>query len=254
MSTDQTIRAVIVDDELSVIEGLKAMLASYCPKVSMVGHAQTISQAKQLLISKPIDLLFLDIKLGRSNGFQLLKDFTPLEFQVIFITAHNQYAVEAFRFSALDYLLKPIDPDELIESIRRTRQAIYHETLHLQLQNLLHHQNNPRQDKTIVLKTSEAVYIVKIREIVYCQAQGNYTVFHLVAGKPIIVSHTLKRYHQLLEDHGFYRCHQSFLINLDFLKMLDKRDGGSLRLVNDETIPVSAKKKEQLFKLLRSVN
>ena len=171
-------------------------------------------------------------------------------FQVIFITAFNTYAVDAFKFSAIDYLLKPIDPDDLIRSINKVKKLLYSESLELRLKNLMGNQIQNGKEQTIVLKTHEAFHVVKIKDIIQCEAKGNYTLFHLRTAPNILVSQTLKKYEDLLSRFSFFRCHQSHLVNLEVVKRFDKKDGGALVLENNQCLPVSVRRKEQLFEIL----
>jgi two-component system LytT family response regulator len=245
-----SIRTVIIDDEVAIVEGLLQMLSRECPQIKVVATATDAQQAKQLLRSKPIDLVFLDVKLGDGNSFQLLKELSPFDFQVIFITAYDQYAVEAFRFSALDFLLKPIDPDELKSSVAKAEKVFYTESLQLRLRNLMYNQQRNGKDRTIVIRTFESYHVVRISDIIQCEAKGNYTLFHLKSSSNILVSQTLKKYDQLLANFHFFRCHQSHLVNMDAVIRFDKRDGGALVLENNQSIPVSSRRKEQLFGIL----
>jgi len=242
-----SIRTAIVDDELHIIEGLSKMLIDKCPQIEITGNASSLTEGKELLRSKPIDLLFLDIKIGCGNGFQLLKDLDPVDFQIIFITAYDEYALEAFRFSAIDYLLKPIDPENLVQSVNKAEKALYSDNVQTRLQHLLLNYQNQNGNKTIVLNTQEACYVVKIKDIVQCEAKGNYTLFHLKDEPNILVSKTLKKFDQILSKFNFFRCHQSHLVNMNAIKKFDKRDGGSLVLTNNNQIPVSIRRKEQLL-------
>ena len=245
-----SIRTIIIDDEIAIVEGLLQMLSQECPQIKVVATATDAQQAKQLLRSKPIDLVFLDVKLGDGNSFQLLKELSPFDYQVIFITAYDQYAVEAFRFSALDFLLKPIDPDELKSSVVKAEKVFYTESLQLRLRNMMYNQQRNGKDRTIVIRTFESYHVVRIRDIIQCEAKGNYTLFHLKNSSNILVSQTLKKYDQLLANFHFFRCHQSHLVNMDAIIRFDKRDGGALVLENNQSIPVSSRRKEQLFGIL----
>lgn len=244
------IRTLIVDDEVAIIRLLRNMLAKECPQVQVVATATDENSARQILATNSIDLVFLDVKLGSGNGIRLLESLDYIDFHIIFITAFDEYAVTAFRFSALDFLVKPIDTEKLKESVNRAEIAVYKESLQLRIQSLLKNQITNHRNKTIVLKTLEAFHVVKVCDIVECQAKGNYTVFHINGQSNIITSHTLKIYDQLLSEYGFFRCHQSHLINLDCITKYDKRQGGSLILSNARSVPVSPKKKERLFELL----
>ena len=245
-----SIRTIIVDNEPEIMKGLQLILNNHCPQIKIVGSASSMTQAKGLLSSKPVDLVFLDVKLGDGDSFKLLKDLEPVDFQVIFITAYDQYAVEAFRFSALDFLLKPIDPEDIKRSVVKAEKALYNESLQLRLQNLMYNHQRQDMDKTIVLKTAEAYHVVRIKDIIQCEAQGNYTLFHVKSGSNILVSHTLKKYEELLSKYNFFRCHQSHLVNMNAVVRFDRRDGGALALENKLLIPVASRRKEQLFGIL----
>lgn len=246
----KAIRTVIIDDEKPIIEGLIKLLNYHCPQVKVIATATNSRVASEILRSKPVDLVFLDIKLGNANSFLLLKELQPVEFQVIFITAYDRYAIEAFRYSAVDYLMKPIDPDELIRSVNKVERSFYLENLQLKLKSLLYNQHNTGNNQTIVLRTLESYHVVRISDILRCEAQGNYTLFHLKDESSILVSQTLKKYDLLLSKFSFFRCHQSHLVNMNAISRFDKRDGGALVLINQHQIPVSTRKKEQLFEIL----
>ena len=245
-----SIRTVIIDDEKPIINGLVRMLKQHCAQVKIIATASDSQQAKEILRSKAVDLVFLDIKLGKLNSFHLLKELQPFEFRVIFITAYDKYAIEAFRFSAVDYLMKPIDPDELMRSVNKVEKSFYLENLQLKLKSLLYNQQRMGKTQTIVLKTLESYHVVRIADIMQCEAQGNYTLFHLSNKSNILVSQTLKKYDLLLSKFNFFRCHQSHLVNMDAIVRFDKRDGGALVLENQQHIPVSTRRKEQLFEIL----
>ena len=244
------IRTVIVDNEPAIVEGLKQMLAKLCPQIKVIDTAFGVSEARHILSITPVDLVFLDVKLGDGNSFTLLQQLDPVDFQVIFITAFDRYAVNAFKHSALDYLVKPIDEDDLIRSIKKAEKAIYSENLQFRLQKLLRDQQIDYNEKTIVLKTLETHHVVHIKDIMVCEAKGNYTVFHISNLPDVLISQTLKTYEDLLSEYNFFRCHQSYLVNMNLVIRYDKKDGGFLVLRNGDSIPVSNRKKEQLFKIL----
>jgi two-component system LytT family response regulator len=244
------IRTVIIDDEKSIIEGLAKMLKYQCPQVKVIATASDSMGAQEILRSKAVDLVFLDIKLGNVNSFHLLDKLQPIDFQVIFITAYDKYAIDAFKYSAVDYLMKPIDPDDLLRSVNKVEKSFYMENLQLKLKSLLYNQQNTGNTQTIVLKTFESYHVVHISDIVQCEAQGNYTLFHLKDDSRILVSQTLKKYDLLLSKFNFFRCHQSHLVNMDAIVRFDRRDGGTLVLKNQQQIPVSTRRKEHLFEIL----
>ncbi len=237
------IEAVIVEDEQGTIEVIKDMLEMFCPQVKIVGTAQSVSEAYPLIVVKRPNLVFLDIQLKGSNGFQLLKKFQKLPFKVIFITAFDNYAVKAFKYSAVDYLLKPIDPDELVDSIERI--STVSEVNELSWQTL---QGNVKSLENILLKTMESYHVVKISDIIYCQSEGNYTTFFIKGARKILVSKPLKYYTQLLSGRRFYRVHQSFLINLQWIIRYDKT--GYIYLEEGHRTPVASRRTEHFLAIL----
>ncbi|MGB1242037.1 MAG: LytR/AlgR family response regulator transcription factor [Chitinophagales bacterium] len=237
------IEAVIVEDEQGTIEVIKDMLALFCPEVKVLGAAKSVGAAKVLILEKKPQLVFLDIQLKGGNGFQLLKEFQELPFKVIFITAFDNYAVKAFKYSAVDYLLKPIDPDELVDSIERISSNVERNSLPLQTL-----QKNVKSLENILLKTQESYHVVKIAEIIYCQSEGNYTTFFIKNGRKILVSKPLKYYTQLLAGREFYRIHQSYLINMKSIVRYDKT--GYVYLEENHHAPVASRRTEYFLKLL----
>ncbi len=185
-------------------------------------------------------------------------DFNPMrpailvtsDFKVIFVTAYDQFAIKAIKFSALDYLLKPVDPEDLIEAVKKAEKLVMHE-LNQQLNTL--EDNMQTQDKfkkKIILKTFDNIHLVKLLDLVYCESRDNYTDFHLLNGKKILVSNTLKEYDEMLSEYGFFRAHKSYLINLIHIDRFEKAEGGSIVLVNEIKLPVASRKKEQLLEML----
>jgi two-component system, LytTR family, response regulator len=185
------------------------------------------------------------------TGFDLMKQITNPGFQLIFVTAHNKYAIEAFQFSAIDYLLKPVDPDALQKSIQKATANIRNSSLHQQVQVLLQQLSGiQNHERKIVLKDIENTYFIRVADILYCEAEGTYTKFYFSNNEPILVSKNLKEYESLLEPLGFLRTHHSYLANPDKIKMYDKTDGGALILEGGHSIPVSQRKKEFVMQVL----
>lgn len=248
------IRTIIIDDEVKARETIHNMLNAYCSDIEVIGTAGSVREGVELLEAESPDLVFLDIKMGDGTGFDLLKRLKKVNFFLIFITAFEEFAIRAIKFSALDYILKPLDPDELISAVNKAKQAIDRDNISIRLQALydnLDVLNN--RSKKIVLKTSDSVHIVGIEEIVRCESQKNYTHFYMVEGEVITVSKTLKEFSELLVEFGFYRIHQSHLVNLMHVKRYDKAEGGNLVMGNDDVVPVSYRKKEELMKLFKSM-
>jgi two-component system LytT family response regulator len=242
-------KTIIVDDEQPVREMLKTVLTTYCDKVSIVGSAVSVSSAFELFKSKTPDLILLDINLPDGTGFDLLEKIGNETPSVIFITAYNDYAIKAFRFSAIDYILKPINIDNLIHAIDKASESIENKNLSLKLQSFFENMNSKPEDKKIVLKTQESIHIVKVKDIIRCEADHNYTTFYAVNGKKIVVSKTLKEFDDMLIEYGFFRTHQSHLININHVNSFQKNDGGYLIMVDNSNVPVSKRKREELLKL-----
>ena len=183
------------------------------------------------------------------NGFDVLKNVKYKQFEVIFITAFQEFAVQAIKFSALDYILKPIDAEELHTAMTNAMQVVEHKKDDTQFQTLQHN-IQPHHKRKLVLKTQESIFVIEIDDIVHCEADKNYTFFYLNDGKKILVSKTLKDYDTMLAGFSFFRVHQSHLINLNYVERYDKHDGGSVILKDCTSVPLSPAKKEQFFKSL----
>jgi len=243
------INAIIIDDEPHMRHTIRKMLNSLCPDVKILSEAGSVAEGVAAIKNLHPDLIFLDIKMDDGTGFDLLKQMKPIDFKVIFITAWENFAIKAFKFSALDYLLKPIDPDDLVQSVQKARQTIQSD-FNTQLENLNEHLHD--QDKTnkkIIIRTAENIHLVKVKDIVFCESDGNYTTVNLVDEARIIVSSTLREYEDLLLEYGFFRVHKSYLINLRFISRFEKAEGGMIVLETGVKIPVASRKREQLLEM-----
>lgn len=248
------IRTVIIDDEPMARETISEMLSTYCEDVAVVGQAGDVRNGVEMIKKTRPDLILLDIQLTDGNGFDVLKKLNTYHFKVIFITAYEDYAVKAFKFSAIDYLLKPIDPSEMSEALEKVRVSIEKENLSLKLKALFENMDsNNREPKKIVLKTANNVYLVNLADIIRCQSDKNYTHFYIRGHETVVVSKTLKEYDDILSDYNFFRVHQSHLINLSHIKRYEKGDGGYLVMADDSVVPVSFRKKEELMKIFNSI-
>jgi two-component system, LytTR family, response regulator len=245
------IKAVIVDDEKGARETIAGILKLYCDNVTVAGEATNISEAYTLIKQLQPQLVFLDIDMPGGSGFDLLKKFESIPFNIIFITAFQEHAVKAFKFSAVDYILKPVNPDELIDAVKKTETAIDKNSLGIRLEAFLDNFNNHSQtNKRIVLKTSDQIYLINVKDIVRCESDGNYTYFFTIDGKKILVSTTIKEYEEMLGGFNFFRTHQSHLVNTNFIERFDKKDGGFVVMKDNSNIPVAVRKKEALLSLL----
>jgi two-component system LytT family response regulator len=253
------ITAVIIDDENKARESLMDDLAVYCPEIQVVGEAGTIKSGIDIIVKSKPQLLFLDIEMTDGTGFDLLKGLArqqggidKLNTHVIFTTAHDKYAIQAIKFSALDYLMKPIDPDELVAAIRKVKPIPVHSKSD-NMNALLEHNIQSNRTKKIVLTTMDSVFIYPIDEIVRCESQRNYTLFYIKNEKDLLVSTTLGEYENLLTEYGFFRSHHSHLINLKHLKKFVKTDGGYIVMNDGANVPLAQRKKEQFMKLLAAL-
>lgn len=238
-------RAILVDDEAANLENLRILLDKHCPNIKVVAIASNIGEAfTQINLHRP-DLLFLDIQMGKTTGFDLLNQLTEKTFEVVFVTAYDNYGIQAVKFAALDYLLKPVDPDELKVAVEkaeiRIKNKIHGEQLNFLLSQIK--KNEPGTPK-IALPQQHEIRYVSVDDIVRCVADNTYTFFHLNNGDKILISKPLKEYADLLKPHGFVRAHQSHLVNPKFVKSWLKEDGGTLLMDSGDKIPVSKPNRE----------
>lgn len=244
--------ALLIDDEPHAVETLKQVITQVCEQVTVQDVAHDVTTGIEKIRLHQPDVVFLDIQMPDGTGFDLLKHFQPPTFSVIFVTAYEEYALQALKSSALDYILKPFDPEDIRQACQKASQAVEQAHLETQLKAFFENMENLSKDlKKIVLRTADSVHLITIQDIVHCAADGNYTRIHLNDGKSLYVSKTLKEYNDLLENYGFFRAHQSHLVNLNYMDYLNK-ERCVLHLKNKNEIPVSYRKKEELFKRLAS--
>lgn len=247
----KTIKTIIIDDEEDGREALR-MAASYCPKLEIVGICESAKEGLKAITEKKPDLVFLDIQMPHMSGFEMLQQLETINFHVIFVTAFDQYAIKAIKFSALDYLLKPIDIDELQTAIRNINTVIDTDQTEYQLQAL--YKNTPKKNevsKRFAVPTLKGLLFVNANEIIYCLADGNYTTLYLTHKRELVVSKALGDFEEFLENEGFYRIHHSSLINLTHLQEYVKGEGGYVVLTDGYHADVSRRKKEQFLKQLQ---
>ncbi len=246
-------KALVIDNELHLREGLKDMLIAFCPGITSIDDAAGVKEGVAKINSFHPDIIFLDVEMDDGTGFDLLKQLPEHNFQLVFITAHNKYAIEAFRFSAIDYLLKPVDPVALQESVEKAVKNIRSKDINSQVQILLQQLSGiSNHDRRIVLKDQEKIYFTKVADILYCEAEGTYTKFFIQNNEVLLVSKNLKEYESLLEPLGFIRTHHSFLVNPDKINAYDKTDGGALMLEGGHNVPISQRKKDIVLALLEA--
>lgn len=245
------IRALIVDDEKGARETITEVIKLYCPEITSISEADSVSTAVEAIHTENPDLVFLDIRLNNGSGFDVLRHLNGKKPGIIFITAYEEYAIQAFKVSALDYLLKPIDPDEFSAAVERAQRKINEEKFTERMDTFMKNMENASQGlKKITLKMADCIHVINIADIVCCEADRNYTNFHLVTDERIMVSRSLGEYEDMLPVDSFIRVHQSYLVNVAHIKRYDKTDGGFLITTNGKNIPVSTRKKEQLIQFL----
>jgi two-component system LytT family response regulator len=244
------IKAIIVDDEPLCCQSLQLLLEQNCPDVAIVGIYNNGLAALAGIRSQQVDLVFLDVEMPRMSGFEMLEALGPVSFKLIFTTSYDKYALNAFRVSAIDFLLKPIDRKELIAAVEKVRSAS--ETLNnQQIELLLQKINHPSRSLTkIALPSIDGLEMVPIETILYGESNDNYTYIFLKNKKKMLVTRSLKEMEELLEEHSFVRVHRSFLVNLNEVERYVRGDGGYVMMSDGKMIDVSRSKKEELLKRL----
>ncbi len=246
---------IIVDDELKSRENLRILIQDFCQNVSVLALCSNIAEATSAIKQNQIDLVFLDIQMQRETGFDLFSKFESPTFDVVFTTAYAEYAIKAFKFSALDYLLKPIDIAELNACVERARQKRQLQRSSFSVsdsrieQFVLNLRNTQSQNYKLALPTASGLIFVKVADIVYCEASSNYTILHFTDGKKQMVTRTLKEYEDLLADCDFFRIHNSYLVNMNCVKQYIRGEGGQIVLSNTTVLDVSKRRKESFLRL-----
>lgn len=245
-------KVLIIDDENRTRDFVKKMIDSFNLDLDVFTDGENVETGIEAINRIQPDILLLDIQMPDGTGFDVLNSIETKNFEVIFITAYQEYAIKAIKFSALDYILKPIDSEELHSSIITAIDSLEfkrEETKFIALENNI----QPNNRRKLVLKTQECIYVVDLNEIIRCEADKNYTFFYLNSGKKILVSRTLKDYETILNGYGFFRIQQSHLINLEYLDRYDKQQGGAIIMKDGTSVPLSPAKKDQFFKLLEKL-
>lgn len=238
-------KAIIVDDLSDARLAIRADVEAYCPQVEIVGEADGVVSGAKLIKEVDPDLVFLDIQMQDGSGFDLLEITGTYRFKVIFTTASDEHAIKAFKFSAVDYLMKPIDPDELTEAVEKSLKSAHSGSI-----EVLKDAIKDGSTKRIALNTQEKILIKEISEIVRCESNINYTMFYFSDATRLLVTKTLKEYDDLLSPHDFLRVHQSHLINSKYVKEYNKSDGGYLVLKDGSTAPVSTRRKNVVMEMI----
>lgn len=244
------IKCVLIDDESNSLEMMEWLLKTYCPQVKIEAMCNSAEKGIDAINKTRPDVVFLDIEMPHMNGFDLLEQFDKLFFDVVFCTAYDQFAIKAFKYSALNYLLKPVDPDDLQDTIRRIEEkkaTPTREQIELLLQNVRN--TNKTTIPRIALTTNDGMIFVSTQDIIYCEAESNYTNIVLTGGKKIMVSKVLKDIDEALSGPDFFRVHNSFLININHIKKFVRGEGGYVIMDNDATISISRSRRQEFMEL-----
>lgn len=241
--------AIIVEDLADALHLLKSDIERHHPEINIVDTAKSVVEAAKSLRNTEPDILFLDIMLGDGTGFDILEIFPNLKSKIIFVTASDEFAIKAFKFAAIDYVLKPYAQEELSQAIEKAKQHIQPSKERLEILKQTLNSPEKKPDK-ISLHTLDKIIIVNLNDIIRCESDSNNTMFHLQDGRKIFVTKTLKYFADLLKPYGFLRVHQSHLVNLQCISAFIKTDGGYLMLKNGKSVPVSVRKKSEVIEVL----
>lgn len=245
------IKAIIVDDELHSLQTTEILVRKYCPEAEIIGLAETPEKGIELIDSLKPNLVFLDIAMPVMNGFEMLQHVTHHDFEIIFTTAYDEYAIKAFKVNAIDYLLKPIDVAELCEAVNKAKNKFDKNEDYNKIEKLLKIFGKPTIKKEkIALPIDGKISMIPFASIIYCESESNYTYIYLADNKKVLLSKTLKDIEKLLDHPDFFRVQNSFLVNLNHIKEYIRGEGGELIMSNGDEVRVSRNKKEQLMKLL----
>jgi two-component system LytT family response regulator len=247
-------RAILVDDEPRGLTSLQKLLEMNCPEVEVINSCTSTEEAKTKIIQQHPELVFLDINMPGKTGFDFLRELPEINFEIIFVTAHNNYMIQAFHFSAVDYLLKPVEDELLVEAVKRASKRIEQKSGGHQIETLMHNLRNKGMTHKIKLciPSLKGFQVVEISDIIYCEADSNYTNFYFANHTPICASKPIHEYEDLLEDCNFVRIHKSFMVNLEHLKEYARGEGGSVILSNGQEVEVSRRKKELLMTRIKA--
>ncbi|MEY3398733.1 MAG: hypothetical protein RL220_1327 [Bacteroidota bacterium] len=243
-------RAILIDDEKSCIETLSWQIKTYCPDVTVVAVCQNAREGVQAIQQNKPDIVFLDIEMPRMNGFEMLEQFEEIDFEIVFTTAYDQFAINAFRYSALNYLLKPVDPDDLVLTLKRFHDRTHGVTkgqIDLLLEAVT--QRTAPAPQRLALSMSDGMIFVEPSEIMYCQADRNYSLVKLVDGKKVMVSKSLKEFDETLPSRDFFRVHNSYLINLNQIRKFVRGDGGYVVMNDGTEVTVARLRRDEFFAL-----
>ena len=244
------LKVIIVEDEKWAANMLRDSIKMVAPDCQIEGIASNLKDTKELIDKVKPDLAFFDIELPDGHSFDFLATLQKINFAIIFTTAHSKYAVTAFQYSAIDFIVKPITPDLVDVAIQKAKESISQKQMDKKIENFIENQDRPEEEKKIILECADTIHFAMFKEIVHCQSDNNYTNIYLVNGEKIFVSKTLKEFEQLLPSSMFYRVHQSHIVNFSFIKQIKKR---TFRIIlnNGDSVKLATRKKDALLKIMK---
>lgn len=243
------IKAVLIEDEKNSRLVLKSILQAECPNVQILGEAGTVEEGRTLIETRNPDLVFLDVQMPDGTGFDVIAAFPDPKFKVIFVTAYSQYAIKAFKYSAIDYVLKPIERSELVAAVNKIEEIESKDQYSEKVNTLV---QNRKSFERIALTTTEGIIFAKVKEIIRCEAESNYTTLFLDDGRKLVVSKTLKDMDEMLSSSGFYRVHKSHLVNLEHVDQFINAEGGYVQMADKSKVEVARRRKEEFLDILMS--
>ncbi len=249
------IRSIIIDDERLSRLTLRKLLEMYCPAVEVIGEAENTSEASALVKALKPDLIFLDVAMPQKNGIDFLQEQEEINFEVIFVTAHDKYVLQAIRFAAVDYLQKPVSENLLVTAVSNAGKRIQQRANFQQVETFLHNikQQTGQQSMQLCIPSIKGFQVVELNDIVYCEAENTYTYIHFKDGKKMLASRPLMDYELMLQDSLFFRTHKSFLVNMKHIKEYQKGEGGFVIMSNGKQLEVSRRKKETFLAKMKEV-
>lgn len=244
-----TLKAIIIEDEINGQQALKSLLEMYCPEVRVVGIAGSVDIGVELIREKAPDVIFLDIILGQESGFDLLEALQPINFQIIFTTSLDSYALQAFKVNAVDYLMKPIEPGELVKSVDKAHKLTSADQFNEKFTNILNTFQNQALERISIPSRTDGISIIEVKKIMYINGSGPYSTFFLENGKKIVASNNLGHYAEMLSEKDFFRTHQSYLVNIKFVSKVMPADG-LVELTGGQQLPVARSRRDGFLERL----
>lgn len=242
-------KVLIVDDEPDALDNLEIMLSDWTNDVQVVGRAQSVATGILQFHKTLPEVVFLDIEMADGNGFDLLNQLPSEGFRVIFCTSHDRYMLRALRLSAIDFLLKPINPVELQAAVQRAHESL-DEANELLKRKVLQQNLDSKISQRLVVSDKNNIYLLELHDVIYCKGEGNYTTFYLREESPIVISKTLKTYEKILLDEQFYRVHNSYMVNLKEVKRIEKGTSDLLVMSNGDKVPIATRRKSDVIQVL----